>query len=263
MKANQLPELGGGHGMPTKSQLGGQPVLQDHQAKLLQPLPLGLGEGLVGHVGQGRPAPQPQRLPQHLGGLSGPAALQQPLALLGQRHETGGIQILSSDHQPVPRRPSDQHPRRRLSPTTRLQRPTQVGDIGLQRGGRLRGWLLAPQLLDQPVQRHYLVGVHQQHRQQSALLGSSQLHRMLVVQDLQRSKDPELHRPLPPLGTFRAVEPTRQPTPTSGISSRPVHPHTSLVSSAGSVSTALTSLVAGSGAFLTLIGLAAQRSEST
>jgi hypothetical protein len=198
--------------MPAKGEFVGQPVLQGHQAKLLQPLPLGLGEGLVGHLGQGGPAPQPKCLPQHLGRRPRLAALQQPMALLGQRHKTSGIQILSSDHQPVPRGLSDQHPRRRPGWATRLQRPAQVGDVGLQRGGRLRRWLLAPQLLDQPVQRDYLVGVHQEHRQQSALLGSSQLHQMLAVQDLQRSKDPELHRPPPPLGTFRAVEPTRQPT---------------------------------------------------
>ena len=80
--------------MPAEGQLGGQPVLQGHQAKLLQPLPLGLGEGLVGHLGQGRPAPQPKRLPQHLGGRPRLAALQQPLALLGQRHKPGGIQVL-------------------------------------------------------------------------------------------------------------------------------------------------------------------------
>jgi hypothetical protein len=41
--------------------------------------------------------------------------------------------------------------------------------------------LLAPQLLDQRVQRHHLVGVHQQHGEQGALLGPSQLDPALAV----------------------------------------------------------------------------------
>ncbi len=63
--ADQLLQLGRGRGMPAKRQLGSQAVLQYGQAKLLQPLPLGSGERLVSHLGQRRPPPQPQRLPQH------------------------------------------------------------------------------------------------------------------------------------------------------------------------------------------------------
>ena len=66
-----LPVLLAGAGLWRRErQLGGQAVLQRGQAKLLQPLPLGLGErlvGYVGHVGQGRATPQPQRLPERLG----------------------------------------------------------------------------------------------------------------------------------------------------------------------------------------------------
>ena len=121
--ANQLLELGGGRGMPAKRQLGGQAVLQRGQAKLLQPLPLGLGERLVGHVGQGRPAPQPQRLPQHLGGrprVARPPAADGPPRPAPQ----------SGRHQ-GPRAPppagsrglGDQHPRQGASRAIRLEHP--------------------------------------------------------------------------------------------------------------------------------------------
>jgi len=56
----------------------------------------------------------------------------------------------------------------------------------------------------------------QQHRQQGALFWPSQSHPPLAVQDLQGSKDPELHPCLPPLGTDPAVKPTWESDSTSG-----------------------------------------------
>jgi hypothetical protein len=109
------------------------------------------------------------------GGRLGPLGLKQPMALLGKRHKTGGIHLPGRHHQAVAGGLGDQHTWRHPRRAIRLQHPAQVRHVGLQRGGRLAGWLLTPQLLDQPVQRHHLVGVHQQHRQQDALLWPSQL----------------------------------------------------------------------------------------
>jgi hypothetical protein len=195
---DQFRQLGRSPGMPAEGELGGQPVLKGVQAELLQSLPLGLGEGLVGDVGQGRAAPQPERLPQHLGGRPRLAALQQPVALLGQRHEAGGVEVPGRDHQPVAGRLGDQHPRRRPGRATGFQRPAQVRHIGLQRGAGLGGLLLAPQLLDQPVERDHLVRMNQHHRQHGPLLGPPQLHPALAVHDLQGPEDPKLHRAPPP-----------------------------------------------------------------
>jgi hypothetical protein len=55
--ADQLLEVGDGGGMPAKGQLGRQAILQRDQAKLLEPLPFGLCERLIGHVGQRRSTP--------------------------------------------------------------------------------------------------------------------------------------------------------------------------------------------------------------
>ena len=40
------------------------PSLESNQPPLLEPSGLGLDEGLVGHIGKRRPAPQPERLPK-------------------------------------------------------------------------------------------------------------------------------------------------------------------------------------------------------
>ena len=48
-----------------EGEVGLDPLLQADQAQLLEPRDLGLGEGLVAEVGEGRPPPQRQGGPQH------------------------------------------------------------------------------------------------------------------------------------------------------------------------------------------------------
>jgi hypothetical protein len=58
------------------------------------------------------------------------------------------------------------------------------------------GWqALAPDTLDQPVDRHRLVGVQQQDRQHRALLLAAERQRATVHADVQRTQNPVVHAP--------------------------------------------------------------------
>jgi hypothetical protein len=50
-----------------------------------------------------------------------------------------------------------------------------------------------PQLLDQAVRRHYLVGVDRENREQRALLRAAQPHAPAVHDDVKRAEQPEVH----------------------------------------------------------------------
>ena len=62
----------------------------------------------------------------------------------------------------------------------------------------LLGAAVSPQLLHQPVRAHRLAGMDHQARQQPPSLGPAQVEGARRPHDLERAKDPELHRhPLP------------------------------------------------------------------
>jgi hypothetical protein len=53
-----------------------------------------------------------------------------------------------------------------------------------------------PELLDQPVARHYAARLEQEQRQQGSLLAGPQVKRASVLDDLKRAKYAELHAPI-------------------------------------------------------------------
>ena len=170
---------------------GGQaPVDQDlggGQAQLLQPGRLGLGPRLVGELGQGRAAPEAERLlqqpgrPRPLGGRGGQGLGGQPL-------EPGRVDLPGAGLQEIARRPGGHHPR-----PGRPKGPAQGRHPALEGVGRVPRRVVAPEVLDQPVGRHHPAGVDDQVGQQGPLLGPWDPHRGRPVPDLQRPQDPELH----------------------------------------------------------------------
>jgi hypothetical protein len=97
-------------------------------------------------------------VPRRRGGIAG---RQRRIAFGGELREAQRVQFPGRHPQQVTRRPGDQPVR--LS--GRPERLTQLGQAYLQAVGRLIGRLAGPQLLDQPVGRDDLVGVHEQHGQ--------------------------------------------------------------------------------------------------
>ena len=74
----------------------------------------------------------------------------------------------------------------------------QLGDVDLDALRRFRRRLLAPELVDQAVDRDDLVRVHQQRGQERALLRRPERDRAARLEGLDRPEDAELHVPAEP-----------------------------------------------------------------
>ena len=90
MLADERLELAGHLAVAAAGEVRVDAVADARQAKILQPRDLRLREPGVGHVGEGRPAPQLQGAPQRGRGLPGlagaelrPAVADKPLELVG------------------------------------------------------------------------------------------------------------------------------------------------------------------------------------
>ncbi len=78
-------------------------------------------------------------------------------------------------------------------PSAGLERRAQSRDVHLQRRLRLVG-RLAPQQLDQTVDRHDAIAFEQQHREHRTLLGRPQVDGAFAGDDAQSAQDLEAHR---------------------------------------------------------------------
>jgi len=74
-----------------------------------------------------------------------------------------------------------------------VERPSQPRDERLHALRSARGRGFAPQLIDDLVDRHDLVGVQQEQREQSALLPTAERKRAVAVMHLERSEYAEVH----------------------------------------------------------------------
>ena len=164
------------------------PRLQRRQALLLEPGDLRLGERLERQFRQRRPAPQRERLVQdddrsrrlvsrHRAARRRHAALE-PL----------GVELVGAHAEPVARRRRGD----RVRVAEHLAQPRHVDPDRLRRAGRR---LLAPQRQRQAIGAHRLVGMQEQHREQRARPDAAQRHDTGRVGHLERSEDPEVHRP--------------------------------------------------------------------
>ena len=155
-------------------EVGGDARVESGQAALLEPCSLRLGERLVRDVGQGRPPPERERLRQR-------AVLDEPL-------EAVDVELAVVHPQEVARRTRDD--------AIGAERLPQRVYVHLQRARAARRRLLAPDPVDQAVDRDDLVRVEQEQRQESPRSRAAERHgRAVVAHDLERPQQPELHCP--------------------------------------------------------------------
>ena len=194
MRLDQRLELADERSVAAERQVGFDPLLDSDQAQLLEPSDLGLGEWLVGEVRQRRATPELECPLQALRGTAG-------IARLASRHrrrrlvlEAMRIEFARPDADQVSARARGEH-RAGCPPLAfRLEDPSQLGDIDLERVGSARRRLRAPELVDQPVPGDDLARVHQQDREQCPLLRRRQRERLPLVPDLEWPEDAEFHR---------------------------------------------------------------------
>jgi hypothetical protein len=172
------------HLCAAKREVGLDPIRQRLQAQLIQASDLGPGERRKGKVGQRRPTPQPERLPEMRGRGRGRARGQRRPARVEVAPNAVEIQSAGLDLQQIAGRPGDEH--------VASEHLAQRRHIHLHKLGRRRRRSLAPELVDDPVAGHDLVRVEQQQREQCPLLRRPELDLRTVDHRLERAENPEL-----------------------------------------------------------------------
>ena len=182
--AYQPVQLGDQLGVVAEHQLRLDPLLQAGELLLCQPALLEPREGLL-ELRQRRPSPQLQRFAQRRRGVAGPA--------VGQRLPTAGVELLEPVE--VERVPLelDQVARGPRAQQPGGQQLAQLRDQDLHHLGSGVGDVVAPEVVDQPIDRHHPSGIEQQQRQQRPLLACRQLYGPGLIDRLERPENPKVH----------------------------------------------------------------------
>ena len=198
-------ELADEVGVPPGGEVGLDPVLERRgpeldEARRLEPRELAVD------VGQGRPVPQRERLPQARGRLLRLPA-ERPPPLVAEALEPREVELPVLDPERVPRATGGEDLPVRAARSLRLEEPAQRRHVPLQRLDRGRRRPLAPELVDQPVARDGLVRPQEEHREERTLLPGPERYEAAAVANLDRPEDPEVHAlilaPLP--GPYRPL----------------------------------------------------------
>ena len=203
MLADEGLQLAAQLGMATETQIGLHPLLDGDESQLLQSGGLGPHERLVAQRAEGRAVPQAKRPTKNVGGAPRRAADQRRPACCDQSFEADRIHVDPLDVQHVARPARDQDAARLPCRPSGLDHTPQVLHVGLQRGCRAGRRIAPPEVVDQPISRHDLVGVNHEIGQQSRLPGRPEHHTASVDHDTDRPEHTELHRRsrIKPVGT--------------------------------------------------------------
>ena len=167
-------------------------LLEGAHPQLIQPANLELGELLIRKITERRAAPQRERRLERRGGMLRTARGELASALGEELLKPMRIEAVWVESQPVAVLAGlDQF----ASAARQVagERPPQPRDADLQRLHRAGLRALSPELVDQPVGRQRLVAMQEKQRQERPLLGARDRDHPALVEDLERSKDAEVH----------------------------------------------------------------------
>ncbi len=174
-------------GVPAERHFGLDPFLERRQAQLLEPGPLAPGERRGRELRERRPAPEPERLPQAVRRRLRPPFRQRRAPLGHETLEAVEVEVVGPELEYVAGRPCAQQSLR--------QHSAKLRHIPLNHLRRRRRNLLAPELVDQRLERERVVRVQEEQGEQRALSSSCERYRAAVLSCLKGSEDPELHPP--------------------------------------------------------------------
>ncbi len=169
-----------------ESQVGFDPLRQRRQAKLLQSVDVRLREPLVGEVDERRAAPELERRAQCRCCELGLARRESTSADLELLDEALDVDLPRLDSQCVPATARDED--------TVTEGATELRHVVLEDLGRAGRRRARPELLDELLRADGLVRVQEQESEQSRLLAADDPDGNTVGIDLERPKDPVIHR---------------------------------------------------------------------
>ena len=171
-------------GVPAQLKIGLDPLLDSREADFGEAGLLGSREGRRVELGKGHAAPEREGRRS----VSAAAAASRPCASATSRSKRSRSMASGSTWMRVALWP-------RLD-ALRAQALSQLGHVYLKGGASRLRWIAVPELVDQAVPRHDLVGAEEEGREQRTLLGASKVDAPVIVLDLEWSEDSEFHVPL-------------------------------------------------------------------
>ncbi len=165
------------------------PVPDDRQPRLLEPGDRRGGEGLAGEVGQWGAGRQRLGSAEEPGRAGWVAAVERPSATPRETVESREVELVGLDPKEVAAGAGEQSG----LALPRLHDAAEARDVDLQRVLGRRRRRLAPERVDEPVDRDELVGMEEQDGEHRTLLAALERQLRVAVADRERSKDPELH----------------------------------------------------------------------
>ncbi len=191
----QRLELGHDQGALAGVEAGLQQPLARERPELLETAGLGVGPVGAGVLTEDRAAPQRQRLREQ---LDAPTRVRRRARLDDQPLEAPGVDVDGARGQRVAVTAGDEHPARGPGGPVRLERATQVGDVGLQAGGARRRRLALPQRVEQGRGRHLPATGERQQRHDGPLAAAAEVEVLAGQPRGQRAEQGEgqsdLHR---------------------------------------------------------------------
>jgi hypothetical protein len=168
--------------MTAEREVSIDPVLDHTSPHLLQPRDLPLREPLLAHIGQGRTAPERQRLTEVRRSPVRRAILERATALRGQALKTADVDAFLCGTQHVAAWTGEHH----RAPGRRLQCLPEPRDVNLQGVLRPRGRMFPPQPIDEHIARHRHVRAEEKDHKQRSLLWAADIQGIAIEADLGR-----------------------------------------------------------------------------
>ena len=162
--------------VPSELELRTDELLLREQPELLEPRRLGRSKRLELQIRERGAAPERKRAPESRRAFG----RRLNVRLLHETLETTEIDVLGGDVEDVARRPGAQD--------VRAHELAQLRDRVLERVLRRRRRTLAPELVEEPVRRRDLAGVHEEEREHRPILRLSERNLALAVGHAQRAK---------------------------------------------------------------------------
>ena len=162
------------------------PLLLGKKPELLQPGGFHLREALVGDVDERGAPPESQRLREPGRRELRLAGFERLLPLRAQALEEGGVELLHVEAKRVAGR--------LVHEAFLAERPPQIRDVHLDHVPCGRGRGLAPELVDDLVDRDARSAVHEQEREQGARAAAAERDQLAAAPDLQRAEEAKFER---------------------------------------------------------------------
>ena len=190
MEADERLQLGHELRVAAEREVGVDPPFERSEARGLEPLCFRLRENVVGELGEGLAAPEPERLAEQPARLGGIGAFR----LADQLLETEQVELVGVEPDQIAG--LLRHDRCAVS-----EQLPQLRDVVLERVRSCGRRVTRPQRVDQAVDRDGRVRGQQKEGEQRSLLRAAQGHGASFVHDFERPQDPEFHR-LPSTATM-------------------------------------------------------------